>query len=207
MPKLENSPSPISLPIFQKTLPQFLKNETERIVKAYNVLSNAFNRHGVHIDKRTGGIMQPSGSQTGLKVISILDIIGGVFIALSAFMMLAGGAIIGTDPNAAAEAAAEIGMEASTVVGIATWVGVMLLVSAAITLITGILGLRAAKDNQKVKPVWIISIIALVFAVISFIMTITGGGDSGSIGSSLGGLVMPAITFWLANNVKKEAGL
>ncbi len=151
--------------------------------------------------------MQPSGSQTGLKVISILDIISGVIVALSAFMMLAGGAVLGSDPSMAAEAAAETGMEASTVVGLAAGLGIMLLVTAAITLITGILGLRAAKDNQKIKPVWIISVIALVFAVISFIMTVTGGGSGSNIGSSLGSLIMPAITFWLANNVKKEAGL
>ena len=151
--------------------------------------------------------MQPSGSQTGLKVISILDIIAGIFIAISAAMLLAGGAALGSDPSMAAEAAAETGMDASSVVGIAAGLGIMLLVSAVITLITGILGLRAAKDNQKIKPVWFIAIIALVFAVISFIMTVTGNGGAGNIGSALSGLVMPAITFWLANNVKKEAGL
>ena len=151
--------------------------------------------------------MQPTGSQTGLKIISILDIIGGILVALSAVLLFVGGAAIGSDPSIAASATAETGMEASTVVGVATGLGIMLIVSAAITFITGILGLRAAKDNQKIKPVWIISIIALVFAVISFIMSVVGGGNGANIGSLLGSLVMPAITFWLANNVKKEAGL
>ena len=151
--------------------------------------------------------MQPTGSQTGLKIISILDIIGGILVALSAVLLFVGGAAIGSDPSIAASATAETGLEASTVVGVATGLGIMLIVSAAIIFITGILGLRAAKDNQKIKPVWIISIIALVFAVISFIMSVVGGGNGANIGSLLGSLVMPAITFWLANNVKKEAGL
>ncbi|MBQ9022132.1 MAG: hypothetical protein IJ113_09025 [Eggerthellaceae bacterium] len=151
--------------------------------------------------------MQPTGSQTGLKVISILDIIGGIFLALTGFVLFAGGAVIGADPSVASEATAGTGMDSSTVVGLATGIGLVLVVSAIITLVMGILGLRAAKDNQKVKPVWFLAIIALVVSVISFISNIIGGADTSTIGSSLGGLIMPALTFWLANNVKKEAGL
>ena len=44
-------------------------------------------------------IMQPTGSQTGLKVISILDIIGGIFMLLMGFLLFAGGAVMGEDPS------------------------------------------------------------------------------------------------------------
>ena len=151
--------------------------------------------------------MQPTGSQTGLKIISIIDIIGGIFFALTAVMLLAGGAVLGSDPSIAANATANTGMETSTIVGLAVILSFMLIISAIITIITGILGLRAAKDNQKIKPVWILAIIGLIFAVISFISSVIGGLNGSNIGSTLAGLIMPAVTFWLANNVKKEAGL
>ena len=69
-------------------------------------------------------------------------------------------------------------------------------------MIVGILGLRAAKDASKIKPVFVLSIISLAVGVVSLIMSITGGSFKAS---DLAGLVGSALMVFCANNVRKQA--
>ena len=74
-----------------------------------------------------------------------------------------------------------------------------MIASGALSLITGILGVRAAKDATKVKPVFILSAISLAIVVIGLI----GSAISGSFSvKGLLELVAPGLMFWCANNVK-----
>lgn len=54
-------------------------------------------------------------------------------------------------------------------------VAVISILAAVVSILTGALGVRAANDNQKIMPVWILSIIALASAVVSIIMAIVQG--------------------------------
>ena len=57
-------------------------------------------------------------------------------------------------------------------------VAVISILAAVVSILTGALGVRAANDNQKIMPVWILSIIALAAlasAVVSIIMAIVQG--------------------------------
>ena len=66
--------------------------------------------------------------------------------------------------------------------------------------------MRAANDNQKIMPVWVLAIIGLVGAVITIVVALTDGSFSAGDTSSLGSLVGSGLMFWVANNIKKQAG-
>lgn len=138
-----------------------------------------------------------SNSQKYINIISILNIIGGViFIVLGIVGFVGKGAV----PEAAlVEQAGTADAPAAVNVFILVMIG-----SGVLSLITGILGVRAAKDATKVKPVLILSAISLVIVVIGLIGSIISGSFSAS---GLLELVAPGLMFWCANNVKKQAGI
>ena len=98
-----------------------------------------------------------------------------------------------------AEEAGSVGV-ASAALGVAS---ALIIIGAIVSIIEGVLGLRAAKDNQKIMPVWVLAIIGLVGAVISLIMSIAQGAFNAS---SILSLALSGLMFWIANNIKTEAG-
>ena len=147
--------------------------------------------------------MERSGSQKALLVISILIIIGGAIAILFAIMTGVAGGMVGAASSAQlAEAGVDSSMQAVATGGL-TIITIVSVVSGAISLIEGILGIRAANDNQKIMPVWVLAIIGLAFSVIGIIMSIVNGGFQAS---SLVGLALSGLMFWIANNIKTEAG-
>lgn len=153
--------------------------------------------------------MNRSGSQTFLLVISILDIVAGAFGIITAIMTgMAGAAagagaagIVGSSEMAASGVTASDAGVAAAGLSLIT---VLLFVSAGVAIVEGILGIRAANDNRKIMPVWIIAIIGLAFAVISVIASIVSGKFTFSV---LGSLIGSGLMFWIANNIKQQAGL
>ena len=80
------------------------------------------------------------------------------------------------------------------------------LIACVIELIVGILGVRAANDNQKIMPVWVLALIDVIMYAIGIIFTVVNG-DFGSQGlSAILSLVFGLLLFWVANNIKKQAG-
>ncbi len=137
--------------------------------------------------------MEKSKSQKIVKVLGILCIIGavfGLFAAVGAFGLGASGAVQMTNA------------EAATGVGAVLAAGVILLLSAVFDLLEGIFALRAAKDAAKAQPLWVISIIGVVFSVISLIMTFGSGAQE--VTSSVCSLLLSCLIFFLANNIKKQ---
>lgn len=55
-------------------------------------------------------------------------------------------------------------------------------------------------------PVWILAIIGLVGAVITIIVSIANGSFAANAVSNIITLVIDGLMFWLANNIKTEAG-
>ena len=149
--------------------------------------------------------MQRSGSQKALLVLSILKIVvavlGILFGALTFYTMGSAGV------SGVSSAAAEAGVEAEEFLGIGLAIGFVLLVGGLIDIILGILGVRAANDNQKIMPVWWLALIALVFGVIGIVINIVQGNVSSSqLGSDLGSIIFTVLIFWIANNIKRQAG-
>ena len=137
--------------------------------------------------------MEKSKSQKIIKVLGILCIIGAVFgliAAIGTFGLGAIGATQITDDEAAAG------------VGTVLAAGIILLLSAVFDLLEGIFSLRAAKDATKAQPLWVISIIGIVFSVISLIMSF--GSGTQEVLSSVCSLILSVIIFFLANNIKKQ---
>ena len=151
--------------------------------------------------------MQRSGSQKALLVISIIEIVFAVIALLGGLMMMFGGSLIGAvDSAEVTEALAGSGITQGELGVLAGMGGLIIIFSGIIELILGILGVRAANDNQKIMPVWIVAIIELVFCVISLIAVIVNGSFSTQGLSTIVSLVFAGFTMWIANNIKTQAG-
>ena len=146
--------------------------------------------------------MNRSGSQKVLLVVSIIEIVFGVLTFIVGLMAtLAGGALNGAMGGTPEEVAAVGILSTATSV-----FAVVLIVGAVLSVLEGILGVRAANDASKIMPVWILAIIALVSAVISLIMTIANGSFAVNGLNNIITLVLDGLMFWVANNIKVEAG-
>ena len=147
--------------------------------------------------------MDRSGSQKFLLVISILDVIFGVLAVIVSLMAIVGAGVL------AGGVAVEAGLsveEAGTAGGLMTTAGVIMLIAGAVSILTGVLGIRAANDNQKIMPVWVLALIQLIFGVVSVIMTFVQGGVFNDILTAVISLALAALMFWVANNIKQQAG-
>ena len=137
-------------------------------------------------------------SQKIVKVLGILSIISavlGIIAAIGMFGLTGLGA-------ASLDTAAIDEETAGSLVGLGL-IGVVILASAIVELLQGIFSLRAAKDASKATPLWVISIISVVFSVISLINSF-GSGTQG-IFSAIVGLAISCGIFYLANNIRKNA--
>ena len=145
--------------------------------------------------------MERSGSQKVLRVLSILIIIGAVITLVGAIVLIAGGGFYAASGEAIeGYTAAEAGT--LTIAG-----GASLLVSGVVDLIEGIFGLRAAKDEQKIMPLWILAAVGLGLAALSLVLGFVNGMDSSRLASDITSVVSSGLMFWIANNIKTQAGL
>ena len=138
-----------------------------------------------------------SGSQKFIYIVSILNIIGGVAYLLFGILAAMGVGIVGTERLVQESGEQQAG--AYTVIFI-----VALIAFGAFSLIMGILGTRAAHDAGKINPVYVLAAISLVISVVNLIMAIVNRKFSATVLASVAG---PALMFWCANNVKKQASL
>ena len=151
--------------------------------------------------------MQRSGSQKVLLVLSIISIIVAVIGILFGIMKMLGGALLGMVPaDEAASALSESGLTQQEAGAFAGLAGFIVLIGCVIELIVGILGVRAANDNQKIMPVWVLAIIELILSAISLGSVVANGSFSSNGLSAILSLVIAVLMLWIANNIKREAG-
>ena len=151
--------------------------------------------------------MQRSGSQKALLVLSILNIIGAVLALLSGLAMMMGGALIGAvDSSEAAAALQGTGVTQGEIGVVAALAGFMVIFGGIVELIMGILGVRAANNNQKIMPVWVLAIISLVLNAIGLVAAIVNGSFATQGVSYILALILVVLMMWIANNIKREAG-
>lgn len=147
--------------------------------------------------------MERSSSQKTLFVLSIINIVMGALSILAGIMSFVGARILG---SATEQEIVEAGVTAESVSYVATAFGVLsvlVLIIGGLSVLEGVLGIRAANDRQKIMPVWVFSIIGLVFSCANTVLSIVQGGFSASTVISL---ALNAAMFWISNNIKKEAG-
>ena len=138
-----------------------------------------------------------SASQKYIKIVSILNIIGGALFVLFGILGFLGKGIVGNE--ALIEEAGD-----SSAPMIANIFLIFMIASGIFSLIIGILGVRAANDPSKIGPVFILGAISLIISVVNVFVGIFGGNFSVY---SLVECVPPALMTWCANNVKKQVKL
>ena len=138
-----------------------------------------------------------SGSQLYIKIVSILNIIGGALYLLIGVLATFGKNVVGD--NALIEQAGD-----STAPAAVTAFIIALILSGAFSLFSGIIGMRAANDPKKAGPLLTLSVISLCVGIVGIVAATIGGGFKVE---SLIKLVPPALMTWCVNNVKKQSGL
>lgn len=151
--------------------------------------------------------MERSGSQKFLLVISIINIVLAVLGILISLAGIMGGALFGAaDPQEVSSALSETNLTQGEASGLVVGVFLFVLLACIIELIVGILGVRAANDNQKIMPVWVLALINIILYIIAIIVDIVDGSFSTTGASSILSLAVGILLFWVANNIKKQAG-
>ena len=136
-----------------------------------------------------------SGSQKYIKIVGILNIIGGAFYILIAILGFLGKGIVGD------EALIKEAGDSNAPAAVNVFLIVMIIIGL-FSLIVGILGIRAANDPAKVGPLFKLAVISLGISVINLFVGIFGGNFSIH---SLIECVPPALMTWCSNNLKKQA--
>lgn len=138
-----------------------------------------------------------SASQKYIKIIGILNIIGGAFYTLIGILGFLGKGLVGNEAliEQAGDSAAPEAVNVFLIV---------LIVIGLFSLIIGILGVRAANDPSKIGPVFTLAVVSLIISVVNLFVGIFGGNFSIY---SLIECVPPALMTWCANNIKKQGKL
>jgi hypothetical protein len=136
-------------------------------------------------------------SQKIIKVFGILSIISAILALLGGIAMLGIGGI------GAAAAGETVDQELAMGIGVALIAGIAALLTGVVDLVEGIFCMRAAKDAGKAQPLWIVSIIAVIFAAITLITSFQNGTQE--ILSAVFALAVNCFVLYLANNIKKHA--
>lgn len=153
--------------------------------------------------ERKGHTMNRSSSQKALLVIAIINIVFGAFALIAGLMSGVLGVGVGILNSSDIASAGVTGNQQAAVTAGFSLLGIVGIVDGILTLVEGILGLRAANDNQKIMPVWILAIASLVISALNLISGLFSGKFSLSLIVSV---IVAGLMFWIANNIKQEAG-
>ena len=141
-----------------------------------------------------------SGSQKVIKFVSVLTII------LAIITIVGGIALGGLGGLAIGGAAADPTLDEDIAYGGVYFMAaaVILIVGAIIDIIVGILGLRGAKDPNKIGAFRVFVVIGLIFAILDLVATfLLGTPDATTIAGDVIRLVLIVILLICANNVAK----
>ena len=156
------------------------------------------------------GYGERSGAQRGLKVLAILHVVGGVLMLLAFLFMWS--LYVGEEAGAGGSLASRLIQqmrERGIVISeseLAALIFVLalkaFLVSVAV-LLTGIFGIRAANDPEKVMPYLVISGILLAYAIFDVLEDIFAQTFTFTI-LTLIGVGIPTLAVWLGVSVKQQ---
>ena len=147
--------------------------------------------------------MERSGSQKALRVISIIQIIFSIIILIVGAMGFIAAGEVGSIQTGDVELNSVAQGAAGT---IAVAFGVVVVIIGLWNLLCGVFGLRAANDNQKIMIVWVFLLIGMIIELVAATMAILNGFMDTTFISVAVALAWSVFMFWIANNIKKEAG-
>ena len=147
--------------------------------------------------------MERSGSQKVLHVLSIIQIVGAIIILVVSVMGFAAAGDVGSIQTGDAELNSVAQGAAGT---LAVAFGAIVAIIGIWNLLCGVFGLRASNDNQKIMVVWVFLLIGMIIELASATYAILNGVTDSSLISVALSLVWSVFMFWIANNIKKEAG-
>ena len=78
-------------------------------------------------------------------------------------------------------------------------------VSVATSAVTAYFLLAAVKDASKIRPAWLLTLVALILSVLGAVLVFPGGDTTARIFSGIT-IVLNLIVFVAANNAKKQQG-
>ena len=150
--------------------------------------------------------MERSGHQKALLVLSIIELVLSILGLVGGLAItFLGGAVIAAAPEVAAEGGATAA-EVSSVGGMAVIASGVIIIAAIFGILAGVFGIRAANDNQKIMPVWVVTLIVIILNVVGLIVVIANGSFGGNAFGYVIDLVFSIILFWIANSIKTQAG-
>lgn len=157
------------------------------------------------------GYGERSGAQRGLKVLAILYTIGGALVLLWLLCMWflysqaeakAGGSLA---PMLVQEMSRR-GFAVSSELELTSLVFAAVIVFAVLglsLLLTGIFGIRAANDPEKVTPYLVMSGLSLAYTILNIVRSIVAHTFDLSI-DTLIGVGIPVLAVWLGVSVKQQ---
>ncbi len=146
--------------------------------------------------------MERSGSQKALLVISIIEIVGAALSLIAGISTGLLGGLVGTAGVQGQLTPQEV---ASGTAGLAI-LSAIIIISGVWSLLCGIFGIRAANDNQKIMIVWVFALIGVILGVIGLIYSFVNGSFAQNALTMIVALALDVLLFWIANNIKREAG-
>lgn len=145
--------------------------------------------------------MEKSVNQKALKVLSIL------MIVFSACALVLGIVLIVGHEALAIEGILPVGLTSEELSIAVVMLGVVLIVSALVNGVIGLLGLRGANNPQKIKVYFILAVIGTIFALFGTLQGITSGTAGTTSVVNFTGVVLPLVGAVLAYKIKKENNL
>ena len=138
-----------------------------------------------------------------LNIAAVIHMIGGVLMIVIGILGFSGTAAAFVAPEIA-DSMAEAGPMAA---GVIMALSAITLLVGFLAAVEGVLDRRAAKDPEKVMPVWYLSIVLLVINVIGLILPAVTGtlAISSAIGSAVE-ILFAALVFRAADSIRKELG-
>ena len=134
---------------------------------------------------------------------SIVEIVLSAFaLGFGGLSYVSAGAIASMSPAELASAGLE-GVTAEEASMALMGIAIVSIVSSIWGLLCGIFGIRAANNNQKIMVVWVFLLIAVILDAVDIIYSLVNGSFQWS---ALLSLAVAVFMWWIANNVKKEAG-
>lgn len=144
--------------------------------------------------------MDRPASQLFLRVISIFDIALGILSVVAGVVALSGGTFLGTGSGRVATEAAAA-MDVTIVGGTYSLLGVFALLAGLLAITEGVLGLRAARDASHIMPVWVISLVGLVFGIVDLAIVVSQQAD---MTAAVIDLMAAALLFWVVNDIRTK---
>ncbi len=146
--------------------------------------------------------MQRSGSQKALLVFSAIELVCAAFLLIGGGLAVAGTGVVGSGALLGELTLKQ--QNEGTVLFAAT--AIVLVVLGVWSLLCGIFGIRAANDSRKIAIVWVFLLIGLILDVAAVTWSVVDGSFGQSPVSLVLCLVFDIVLFWIAGNIKREAG-